>query len=334
MTTLTTTITEVLRYRGKIGQWSWVLHRLAGLGTLLFLVIHVIDTSWVAFFPELYEEAIAIYQTPLFTIGEFALVACVVFHAFNGLRIAIFDYRPEWWRHQARAAQIVYLATFVVLVPVFALMAQHVVEFYTGRPLDLQLGLVFNRVVVPFGGHVVEFYTGRPLDLQLGLVFNRVVVPFGGGMILALLAGVLLSGLFGAVSGRAGLAGPLLTRRSRLEQVLWGFMRVSGMLILPLAFGHLAIMHVIQGVFSINQGGTGLAASFVAARWAYLGWRIYDAALLALALIHGFNGLRIVFNDYAHHPTVRRGLTWAAVVGCAALIIVGALALISGVPGM
>lgn len=306
MTTLTTTITEVLRYRGKIGQWSWVLHRLAGLGTLLFLVIHVIDTSWVAFFPELYEEAIAIYQTPLFTIGEFALVACVVFHAFNGLRIAIFDYRPEWWRHQARAAQIVYLATFVVLVPVFALMAQH----------------------------VVEFYTGRPLDLQLGLVFNRVVVPFGGGMILALLAGVLLSGLFGAVSGRAGLAGPLLTRRSRLEQVLWGFMRVSGMLILPLAFGHLAIMHVIQGVFSINQGGTGLAASFVAARWAYLGWRIYDAALLALALIHGFNGLRIVFNDYAHHPTVRRGLTWAVVVGCAALIIVGALALISGVPGM
>lgn len=306
MTTLTTTITEVLRYRGKIGQWSWVLHRLAGLGTLLFLVIHVIDTSWVAFFPELYEEAIAIYQTPLFTIGEFVLVACVVFHAFNGLRIAIFDYRPEWWRHQARAAQIVFLATFVVLAPVFVLMAQH----------------------------VVEFYTGRPLDLQLGLVFNRVVVPFGGGMILALLTGVLLSGLFGAVSGRAGLAGPLLTRRSRLEQVLWGFMRVSGMLILPLAFGHLAIMHVIQGVFSINQGGTGLAASFVAARWAYLGWRIYDAALLALALIHGFNGLRIVFNDYAHHPTVRRGLTWAAVVGCAALIIVGALALISGVPGM
>ncbi len=306
MTTLATTVTEVLRYRGKIGQWSWVLHRLAGLGTLLFLVIHVIDTSWVTFFPELYEEAIRIYQTPLFTIGEFALVACVVYHAFNGLRIAIIDYRPEWWRHQARAAQIVFLATIVVLVPVFILMAQH----------------------------VIEFYTGRPVDLQLGLVFSRVVVPFGGGMILALLAGVILSGLFGAVSGRTGLAGPLLTQRSRLEQVLWGFMRVSGMLLLPLAFGHLAIMHVIEGVFSINQGGTGLAASFVAARWAYLGWRIYDAALLALALIHGFNGLRIIFNDYAHHPIVRRGLTWAVIVGCAALIIIGTLALINGVPGM
>ncbi len=51
MATLITTISETLRYRGRIGQWSWVLHRLAGLGTLLFLVIHVIDTSWVYFFP-------------------------------------------------------------------------------------------------------------------------------------------------------------------------------------------------------------------------------------------------------------------------------------------
>jgi len=306
MTTLATTVTEVLRYRGKIGQWSWVLHRLAGLGTLLFLVIHVIDTSWVYFFPALYEEAISIYQTPLFTIGEFVLVACVVFHAFNGLRIIIFDYRPDLWQHQARATQIVFLATIVVLVPVFILMGQH----------------------------VVEFYTGRPFDLKLGLVFSRVVVPFGGGMILALLAGVILSGLFGAATGRRGLAGPLLTQRSRLDQILWAFMRISGILILPLVFGHLAIMHVIEGVFSINQGGTGLAASFVAGRWVYLGWRIYDAALLALALTHGFNGLRIVFNDYAHHPTVRRGLTWAVVAGCAALIILGALALINGVPGM
>jgi len=47
MATLVTTISETLRYRGKIGQWSWVLHRIGGLGTLLFLIIHVIDTSWV-----------------------------------------------------------------------------------------------------------------------------------------------------------------------------------------------------------------------------------------------------------------------------------------------
>jgi succinate dehydrogenase cytochrome b556 subunit len=306
MATLVTTVAETLRYRGKIGQWSWVFHRIAGLGTLLFLVIHVIDTSWVYFYPELYEEAISIYQTPLFTVGEFFLVACVVFHAFNGLRIALFDYRPEWWKHQARAAQIVWLATFVVLVPVFVLMGQHVVEFYTER----------------------EF------DLALGLVINKVAIPFGGGMIAALLGGVALSAVFGAALGRSGMEGPQLTRRSRLDQFMWTFMRISGVLIVPLVFGHLAIMHVIEGVFAINQAGEGLAANFVAARWAFLGWRLYDAALLTLALVHGFNGFRYVVNDYAHNSAVRRGLNWTIVVACVAIIVVGGLALINGVPGM
>ncbi len=306
MATLVTTVTEVLRYRGKIGQWSWVLHRVAGLGTLLFLIIHVIDTSWVYFAPAMYEEAIRIYQTPLFTLGEFILVACVVYHAFNGVRIIIFDFRPAWWEHQARAAQIVFLATIVVLVPTFILMAQH----------------------------VVEFYGGGPIDPQIAPVVENVVIPFGGGMVVALLAGVALSAVVGAVTGNKGTPGPLLSQRSRLDQVMWSFMRLSGLALVPLALGHLAIMHVIEGVFAINASGTGSAADFVAARWVFIGWRIYDVLLLALALIHGFNGLRYVINDYTHNPTVRRGLNWTAFVACVAIIIVGAISLIGGVPGM
>ncbi len=306
MATLVTTVTETLRYRGKLGQWSWVLHRIAGLGTLLFLVIHTIDTSWVYFYPELYERAILIYQTPLFTLGEFALVACVVYHAFNGLRITLFDYKPEWWEHQALAAQVVLLATAVVLVPTFVLMGQH----------------------------VVEFYSGRPFDLGLGPVITEVALPFGGGMVAVMVLGVVLSAAWGAVSGSRGAAGPFLAQRSRFEQLMWSFMRVSGVLLVVLALGHLAIMHVINGVFDINQGGQfGEAANFVAGRWAFLFWRLYDAALLALAMIHGFNGFRYVVNDYVHHPTVRRGLHWAIIAGAVVTIGMGSIALINGVPG-
>jgi succinate dehydrogenase / fumarate reductase cytochrome b subunit len=306
MATLVTTISETLRYRGRIGQWSWVLHRLAGLGTLLFLVIHVIDTSWVYFFPDLYENAIRIYQTPLFTLGEFGLAACVVYHAFNGLRITLFDFRPDLWEHQALAGQLVYLATAVVLVPTFVMM----------------------------GVHALEFYSGRPFDLGLDAVVRDVVIPFGGGMVVALFAGVVLSVGFGAVTGLQGLAGPALQQRSRFDQFMWAFMRVSGVALLPLVLGHFAIMHVIEGVFSINAMQTATAAAFVAQRWAFVGWRLYDAALLALALIHGFNGFRYVVRDYAHNPALRRGILFVALVGCVGLIIVGALALIGGVPGM
>ena len=129
MTSLVLTLTETLRYRGAVGQWSWVMHRLTGLGVMFFLILHVIDTSWAVFAPEAYVRAIATYQSPLFTLGEFGLVFAVVYHAYNGLRIIIFDYKPQWWRHQKEAAKWVVVGTFVTLVPVFLIMFNHVLNF-------------------------------------------------------------------------------------------------------------------------------------------------------------------------------------------------------------
>jgi succinate dehydrogenase / fumarate reductase cytochrome b subunit len=127
------TLTETLRYRGAIGQWSWVLHRITGLGVLFFLTLHVIDTSGPFFTPNC-TSCIATYQTPLFTIGEFALVAAVVFHALNGVRISLFDFRPKWWKHQQRAALVVFGLSILFLIPVFILMFGHVLNFYQENP--------------------------------------------------------------------------------------------------------------------------------------------------------------------------------------------------------
>jgi len=314
MTTLVTTVTETLRYRGKIGQWSWVLHRVSGLGTLLFLILHVIDTSWAAFAPDLYAEAIDQYQSPLFTIGEFILIACVVYHAYNGLRIILFDYKPEWWKHQQRAANIVFAATAITLIPVFAIMLNHVLEFYEDDP------------------ELASFSSIVEMQSKFLLGFIAIIV-----------AALVLSALYGVISrSRSGFNLP-----GRAEATLWSFMRLSGVLILPLVFGHLAMMHVIQGVFDITGAGiqvvgtdivneSGHAVEFVGARWNMLLagvaiWRVYDGLLLALVVLHGFNGLRYVVNDYAHPPLVNRALNWAIVFGAVALIVVGAWALLAGV---
>jgi succinate dehydrogenase cytochrome b556 subunit len=314
MTTLVTTITESLRYKGRLGQWNWMLHRVSGLGTVLFLALHVIDTSWAAFYPEEYEKAIRQYQSPLFTIGEFGLIACVVYHAFNGLRIALLDYKPQWWAHQQRAALLVFAATLIILIPTFALMVGHVVDFYDKDPDVAGLREI--------------------AELQ---------AQFAGGFVAILIGALILSALYGLIArSRTGFKLP-----GRLEALLWLFMRFSGVLILPLIFGHLAMMHVIQGVFDITGGGievvgtdmvnqSGKAVEFVGARWDMLVagvavWRIYDGLLLALVVIHGFNGLRYVINDYAHHPLVNRALNWAVVFGAVALITLGIAALLAGV---
>lgn len=315
MTALVTTVTETLRYKGAIGQWSWVLHRVTGLGVVLFFVLHVIDTSWSVFYPELYVKAIAVYQTPLFTIGEFALVAAVVYHAINGLRIAYLDYRPHLWRYQERAARIVLAVTVAILIPVFVLMLGHVLRFYQ------QEGPVLGLAQV--------------IEAQL---------PFVGGIAVALVVAILYSALYGLIAGeRAGQ--PARREGSPIERLWWSFMRLSGVLIVPLVFGHLAMMHVVQGVFDITAANyvvvgtntvnaSGTAVEFVANRWNVLVgplavWRLYDFALLALVTLHAFNGLRYVLTDYTmSNPLLRRAMVYLCVMGAVVLLVLGTGALI------
>jgi succinate dehydrogenase / fumarate reductase cytochrome b subunit len=176
MTTLVTTVTETLRYRGRIGQWSWVLHRIAGLGTVLFLVLHVIDTSWSAFFPKEYNTVIHEYQSPLFVIGEFVLIACVVYHAFNGLRIILLDYKPEWWAYQQRAATLALAAAVLVLIPTFAVMVNHAVNFYNGNPNVTGLDQIIDTQSQFVLGFVVIIVVAIALSAVYGLI-----VRSGGG---------------------------------------------------------------------------------------------------------------------------------------------------------
>ena len=306
LTSLVLTLTETLRYRGALGQWSWVLHRITGLGVLLFLILHVVGVSWSVFYPELWEKEILIYQHPLFTIGEFALTACVVYHALNGLRIAILDYRPEWWKHQKQAAIYVLIGSVVILIPTFILMFQHVLKHYQSPE--------------------------APFFVSLGFIAEA-QFPFLVGVVVAAVAAILVSGVVGLVSGDGKRAGGAAHRGSELERFWWRLMRVSGVLIIPLVFGHLALAHIVQGVFEINLlnatipgvpvneslgalangiNNTGTAVEYVAERWNFLLgsvaiWRIYDAALLALVTVHGFNGLRYVLTDYTQgSPLLRR----------------------------
>ena len=82
-------------YKGGIGQWSWAAHRITGVLVMAFLFGHIVDTFAVGFGPELYDETIALYKQWWFKPFEVALIAAVLFHALNGLRIILFDFWPR-----------------------------------------------------------------------------------------------------------------------------------------------------------------------------------------------------------------------------------------------
>lgn len=118
MSTLFLTLRESVRYRGRSGHWSWVAHRLSGLAILSFLVIHVWDTANVTYAPAIYEWSIEVFKHPLFGVGEIGVMAAVLYHAFNGIRITVLDFKPEWWKYQRGSATFVWVLFFVTFIPI------------------------------------------------------------------------------------------------------------------------------------------------------------------------------------------------------------------------
>lgn len=93
----------------------------------------------------------------------------------------------------------------------------------------------------------------------------------------------------------------------------WLFMRVSGVILLFLALGHLAVQHVFNSVVDLDY-------DFVAARWSSTFWRTWDWLLLVLAIAHGANGARVLVEDYVRSP--RRRLLTLGLLGTVAAVTI------------
>ncbi len=101
-------------YRGKVGMWSWVLHRITGVAIFFFLLVHVLDTALVRVAPEAYNVVIATYQTPLIGVAELGLVAAILYHGFNGIRIALIDFWSKGAKYQNVMFWVVVGAAFIL----------------------------------------------------------------------------------------------------------------------------------------------------------------------------------------------------------------------------
>jgi len=111
----------------------------------------------------------------------------------------------------------------------------------------------------------------------------------------------------------------LTKRRFNFEKWGWIYMRVSGVILVVLIFGHLFV-NLVAG-----EGVSAIDFAFVAGKWADPFYVVWDTALLWLALIHGANGMRTIVNDYAYNPKLRRILHGALLVSTIALLVLGTL---------
>jgi succinate dehydrogenase / fumarate reductase cytochrome b subunit len=106
---------EGLRYQGGAPMLAWILHRITGLSIIFFVGLHV----FASFFMQQLGSDLAttiniIYQSWIFQIY---IVFCVIFHALNGLRIAILDLWPKTLKFQREALWL----ELIVFIPIYGL---------------------------------------------------------------------------------------------------------------------------------------------------------------------------------------------------------------------
>ena len=97
----------------------------------------------------------------------------------------------------------------------------------------------------------------------------------------------------------------------------WIYMRVSGVLLVVLVFGHLfSNLMIGDGVHAIDFG-------FVGGKLANPFWKVWDTLLLWLALIHGANGMRTIVNDYVTRPGLAKTFKVLLFLSAALLVLLG-----------
>jgi succinate dehydrogenase / fumarate reductase cytochrome b subunit len=127
-------ISGYIKYPGR-GHFAFLMHRISGLATFIFLVLHITTTSTVFLAPGLYNALIQVFRNPIVMVGEIIMAFFVVYHGVNGFRIAYNDFfNNELWAKAStrRALAYVFITAFVLWLPALGIMGYNLLKSSLG----------------------------------------------------------------------------------------------------------------------------------------------------------------------------------------------------------
>jgi succinate dehydrogenase / fumarate reductase cytochrome b subunit len=101
-------VIQGLRYQGGGPQTAWLLHRISGLGIVIFVTIHILASFLGG---NLGKFLNIVYESWWFQIVIFF---CALFHGINGLRITILDLWPKLLEFQREAIWVEWFVFFPI----------------------------------------------------------------------------------------------------------------------------------------------------------------------------------------------------------------------------
>ena len=101
--------------RRDAGSWAFILNRLTALALTFYLVVHMIVLNKLTQGPTAYDEFVAFAHLPLIKFGEILLIAAVVLHGLNGLRLTLLTFGIGL-RHQKSIFAASFLITLLIAI--------------------------------------------------------------------------------------------------------------------------------------------------------------------------------------------------------------------------
>jgi len=83
------------------GMWAWMLFRISGLVLVFYLFVHVWVISQGRVGAASLNDLFEFFDKPLLVFLDLMLVAAVLYHALNGVRILLMDFGVGIKRHKA-----------------------------------------------------------------------------------------------------------------------------------------------------------------------------------------------------------------------------------------
>ena len=104
-----------VRHR-KLGMWAYALNRITGIGLVVYLYLHLVVLSTLSRGPGSWDAFVSLARQPYFLLLDVILLAGILIHGLNGLRIALTSFDVGVKRQKA-------LFTALMLVALVALSA-------------------------------------------------------------------------------------------------------------------------------------------------------------------------------------------------------------------
>ena len=76
-----------------VGMWAWLLFRISGLVLVAYLFVHIwVISQGRVNGPQALDDLFRFFDKPFLVFLDLMLVAAVLYHALNGLRVVLMDF--------------------------------------------------------------------------------------------------------------------------------------------------------------------------------------------------------------------------------------------------